>query len=721
LTFADGVFYISLATVSAPEFVHPAIASALGFQPHDPGPEPNRFLNYLRARRMLVVLDNVEHLLAGAEVFLDLLQWAPGVKILAISRERMNLQGEWIFEIQGLPVPLNSQVEGLENYSSVALFLQSARRARPDFTLEAGSDQERKDLADSVVRICRAVEGMPLAVELAAAWVRVMSTREIAHEIERNLDFLTTTARNIPERHRSLRAAFDHSWKMLTESEQAAMRQLSVFQGGFRREAAERVAGAPAGVLLSLVDKSMLVRSGDGRYWIHELIRLYTGTSLARDIQEQAQAQDRHMEYYLQWLAAHEPALKGARQKQVLEELSAENDNLRLAWKRASLRRQAVGLKKAALPWMLFYELRNAFREGEALFQQAVEALETQASPAAGRMDEPGVQAQGSALGTLLANQAWFSYRSGRTEQALALFRVALARLREGEDQGALADALWQHTSACWFAGEYQEASRSLEEGLAIYRELGQTWGVANLTVYQGVIAYEKGAGEEAYRMLREGLALSRLTEDPRLVSFAAISLSRTPEAVRRYAETNALLQEVLQWAVETGDRYSQGVALVRLALLAHANQASLKACALVEESFQLFREIGDLWSLSGALNYAARFHLDRGEAAAAQAFYLEAFKTAEEARVLPNALTALAGLACTRAETGEPGRALELAWQILHHPASPAEALESAGKLRQELETRLPLNEAADRLEQARTKTFDQVAREILASQENR
>jgi predicted ATPase/transcriptional regulator with XRE-family HTH domain len=708
--FTDGVFFVSLAAVEEAELVLPGIAGAVGFQTHGHGDEKTRFLSYLRPKKMLVAIDNVEHLLPGAHHFIEILQWAPGVKILATSRERMNLQGEWIFEIQGLPVPREGQLEGLENYSSVALFLQSARRIRPDFSLDDLPDdsEEAQDLLASIVRICRAVEGMPLGLELAAAWIRVLSIQEIAGEIERNLDFLATNARDIPERHRSLRAVFDHSWKLLDESQQRTMRQLSVFSGGFRREAAERVAGASPTVLLSLVDKSMLSRRANGRYGIHELVHQYTSEHLAQDPQELSGAQERHMDYCIRWLDARSASLKNQRQKEALDELSAEIDNLRLAWDRSVALRQLANLRTAAHPLMLFFELRNAFLEGEALFQRALEAVEAP--------ERTAEQERDFTRGVLLACQGWFSYRSGRTEQALALLRYALSLLRKNGTQEALAHALWYYTSSCWFAGDYAEASLASAEGQAIYRQLGQNWGVANLTVYRGIIAFETGDTEAAHRLLQEGLALGRLTGDPRLISFAAIFLSRTPQAIRQVEATQNLLQEVLNLATTTGDRYGRGVALERLALLAAAHQETQKACALIQESIRLFREIGDAWSLSRALNYTGLIRMSQGEAATAQDSFLEAFKTAEEARVIPNALSALVGLARMRAEIGEIEPALELAAFILRHPATPLEAQESARQLRRELERRLSPARAAELLRRGETKTFDQVAGVILA-----
>ncbi len=698
--FPDGVYLASLAPLDSPDFLLPALAGALGFQFHGPGDEKNQLLGYLRRRRMLLVVDNVEHLLPGVALLLEVLQQAPATKILATSRERLNLPGEWVFEIQGLPAPPPGLEQGLENYSAAALFLQSARRARPDFTL---NEQNRAAIA----RICRLVEGTPLALELAAAWVRALSPDEIAVEIERSLDFLSTPARSIPERHRSLRAAFDHSWNLLSPEERYMVRRLSVFQGGFSRQAAEWVAGATPAGLLSLVDQSILARGENGRYGMHDLIRQYAALHLEKDQDEQASTRDRHMDYFIGFLAARGQNLKSHRQKEALAELSAEINNLRLAWDRAIEKYRLEHLRSATQPLLLYFELRNLFQEAEAIFSRALDDLE--------RAEDPPDVEKEITRGMLQSGLAWFSYRSGRTEQALALSRFALSLLRRNEAQAALADALWVHSSACWFAGAFAEASHSISEGLALYRRLGQTWGIANLTIYQGILHQEQGNLPEAHRLLQEGLDLARSTGDPRMISFAANFLSRTPQAIQNYAHTRALLQEVLQLAIDTGDRYGQGIALERLALLAGARGEFQEACACIQESLALYREIGDLWSLSRALNQDAWFHLRQDGVQDALDLFKEALKTAEEARVLPNALIAMGGLAQVWARLGDVEASCLLAQHVAQNPASPSEAAQEARQLLESLAGKLPAQRQTELQAHARTSTFDQLAAIVL------
>jgi predicted ATPase len=207
----------------------------------------------------------------------------------------------------------------------VALFVQQAQRVRAGFKLSPVE-------APHVVRICRLVEGVPLGIELAASWLRVLSCEEIAGEIEQNLDFLTSVLQDVPERHRSLRAVFDHSWRLLSPAEQALFAALSVFRAGFQREAAARVAGASLPSLADLADKSLLRRGDPGRYEIHEMLRQYAEEKLRADPAEDEAVRDRHCRYYAELMVQHKTQLKGEQPHAVLSELSAERENVRAAW-----------------------------------------------------------------------------------------------------------------------------------------------------------------------------------------------------------------------------------------------------------------------------------------------------------------------------------------------------------------------------------------------------
>lgn len=330
--FPDGVHFVPLASVNSAGSIVPAIADAFAFSfsgPSDPKEQLFDHLSHTIRNSALLVLDNLEHLLAqspaAADLVAEILQRIPTVRILCTSRERLNLQGEWTFDLRGLIIPPPDAADDIEQFSAAAMFVQAARRTSARFQL---SEADRPHL----FRICRLLEGIPLALELAAAWVGVLSCEEIAREIESNIDFLTTSMRNVPERHRSLRATFDHSWRLLTDEERDILSRLSIFHSGFDRSAAANVSGATLPVLSSLVSKSLMRRTEAGRYDLHEVIRQYASEHLEADPARCDETCARHCEYYMKFAAEHETKLKSAAQQESMRELTVELDNLRAAW-----------------------------------------------------------------------------------------------------------------------------------------------------------------------------------------------------------------------------------------------------------------------------------------------------------------------------------------------------------------------------------------------------
>ena len=233
--FAHGVHFVSLSLVKSADFLLFAIADVLEFSLVGEKAPLVQLVTYLREKTLLLLLDSFEHLLDGVPVLVDLLAGAPHLKLLITSRERLNLHGEWVLPLDGIDYPLTADYDNLERYPAVQLFMQSAQRVRPDFSFQSNTTD--------ILRICQLVEGMPLALELAAAWVRLLPCSHIVEQLASSLDFLASPLRDMPERHRSLRAVFDHSWRLLSHTEQTALAKLSVFRGPFDLEAAEEVGG----------------------------------------------------------------------------------------------------------------------------------------------------------------------------------------------------------------------------------------------------------------------------------------------------------------------------------------------------------------------------------------------------------------------------------------------------------------------------------------------
>jgi predicted ATPase/DNA-binding SARP family transcriptional activator len=269
-SFTNGVFFVPLDEVSSVKALVSAIANALNYPFPDSHDLKEQLVNFLRPKNLLLLLDNFEHLLDGAELISEILTTAPGVKALVTSCQALHIQEEWFHPVRGMAFPTDAgewSEKALEDYCAVQLFTQSARRALPGFSLI--------EEAEHVVRICQLVEGMPLGIELAAAWVRALPCQVIAQELEQSLDLLTTTWQNLPPRHRSMHTVFDHSWQRLSATERDVLQKLSVFQDGFQAEVATTVAGASLPELACLIEKSLLQLTPTGSYRIPELLRQF--------------------------------------------------------------------------------------------------------------------------------------------------------------------------------------------------------------------------------------------------------------------------------------------------------------------------------------------------------------------------------------------------------------------------------------------------------------
>jgi serine/threonine protein kinase len=368
--YADGVYFVELAPLTAAENIPNAIGDACGFQFLGEGTPREQLLSILKDRQTLLVIDNYEHLPDGFALVTDILQSAPSVEIVATSRQQLSQAGETLFYLSGMDFPDFDTLEDALEYAAIKLFMNSAKRANPSFELTENN-------LDYVARICKLVQGMPLGIVLAASWLTLLDVAEVAGEIQDSLDFLETDETNLPERQRSIRAVMDYSWGQMTEAEQNVFMKLSVFRGGFTRDAAQAVAGASLRILMSLTKKSFIRRNADsGRYEIHELLRQYAGESLMQsgNLDDTKLA---HMHYFARFMAERAVDIKGRRQFDGLNEIEVDWENTVDAWYRAI---QLVNYDALDLmiEGLLFYtEMHSQFRLGYELFQFAVRVLIT--------------------------------------------------------------------------------------------------------------------------------------------------------------------------------------------------------------------------------------------------------------------------------------------------------------------------------------------------------
>jgi predicted ATPase len=772
--FNHGVFFVPLLSLSSNEFLVSTVADAVGLSFYKGEAPQAQLLSFLQYKQMLLVIDNFEHLIQEVGLLAEILKTASQVKMIVTSRERLNLRGEWVFQVRGMPVPAdnnerpngNPQPEDVENYSSVQLFVESARRVCSDDVL---TEADRPYM----VRICQLVEGIPLGIELAAAWVKMLSCEEIAHEIEQNYEFLATSLRDMPERHRSLQAVFDYSWEMLSEQERQAMSRLAVFQGGFRREAAVQVAGASLMILSALVDKSFLQRNtpvngrqpseSEVRYEMHDMLRQYAAEKLDEDTGHivdgrfvslvQEQARTKHSNYYADFLFQRRGRLRGERQKETLEEIGEEIENIRAAWQWAIKNEEVQNIGKCLIALFYFYDIRGWVQEGAEAFREAVNKLwEIQSA------DPDNVDAGVFAQAMVRCGRLY--HLLGQHERARDLIEEGLALFKEHDDQQGVAISLNYLGKLAYRLGDYIESIRFCQESLIICRQIDYRWGMVSALETLGAASEGVGQYSEAKQRFQEGLRICRQINDRRGIATLLNGLGHVEWRLGELDEASKLCRESLEIYREIGDRrgmslafknlgnvasnvydyelaeqqYKRGLALAReigyqwgvaallnnLGNLAWEQGRFEEAKDYCEESLDSWRQLGDQWGIGGSLETLGSVALERGEWAEAKACFKAALEIGLEIQSPPLSLGVLIGMSKLLSVEGNMQPALEILAFIIHHPAIDKEAAVRAKQLFNEIvkEYDLPQTAVASAAEKGKCLVLDEVVGRMLVGQ---
>jgi predicted ATPase/DNA-binding NarL/FixJ family response regulator len=659
--FPQGVYFVPLQSIQAGDFLISAIVNALDVSLAGPAVPFDRLLSHLHDKELLLLLDNFEQLLpvGEADLLARLLRAAPLLKLLVTSREVLNLQEEWIYPVEGLPVPPTEEIAAgeIESYSAAQLFIERARQVRRDFSLA--------DELAGVVRICQLVEGMPLALEMAASWLKTLTCAEVATEIQHNLDFLATHWRDIPNRHRNMRAVFDHSWQHLSPEQQSIFMRLSVFRGGFQRVAAESVAGATLPTLTALADKSLLRWEPDTRrYYIHELLRQFGEEQLCHRPEEQAHTRHLHCAYYANFLTSRFSDLNGARQHEAVAEIEAELENTRAAWQWATAQARLAEIEQAVRPLLTFCQIRSRYLEGAKAFAPTYELL----------TNLPSTPERDRTLAVFLTCQGWLDMRLGRLEQAtqaietashlfavhnisplpvmgtdplsalsiLAVIRgdytaaVALgeqARQAAGarHDRANLAFAGYALTSAAIAQGQYEQALHHARETLALTQDVGNRWFMAYVYNHLGQITQMLGDLAAAREYYRASYAIRDEFDDPEGMAVALLHLGEI-----------ALLEK----------EFGQG----------HQHY---------QQSLAIYHKIGDRGGLVRALQGLGLAAHRLNDEPAARQYLRQSLQTAAETQIVPLLLSVLARIGTYLVESAAPEQGVALLLLIEQHPAA--------------------------------------------------
>ena len=615
-TWDAPVVYAPLQAVASADLIPSAIADAAGYTLAGPELLPEQLLNHLRDKRMLLLLDNFEHLLDGTDLLLDILLEAPEVNLLLTSREALNMREEWLYTVQGLSCPPAESQADPASYGAVQLFVERAKQVRQNFRLE--------DDVASVVAICRAVDGMPLAIELAASWLSALNRAAIADRLTSSLDVLTTQLRNVPDRHQSIRAVFDASWQMLSPGEREVFAKLSVFRGGFTYEAAESVAGADDVVLAALVSKSLITRDDGGRYQIHELLRQYAAQKLAESLEEEEAAR-RHGEYYLRLLLRNQVSTSFAFASVAKSEL----DNMRLAWHWALDHGEYSLVRDTTNRMGILFQLHSRYQEGADLFLHSVHLLQSR----------PMTEERAGVLSELATHYGWLCLRLGRLEEAervLAPARDLFDEFHVSTDLPLGRQPFVVSMHVALSRGDYARATAFGKRLRTVADESSRRAYDFNRYFPPANAAIALGDYASARRFSDEGMTRVMSTDNVRDTAFYCSILGQVAriegdlDAAALHCESAYRVYEELDEPGGMADIFAH------LADVAAAREEWSEARQLYVRSFSIYDQIGDRGGIIRArlgLGVVAR---ETAEPAVARSHFLYALKVVAETQLTP-------------------------------------------------------------------------------------
>jgi predicted ATPase/tRNA A-37 threonylcarbamoyl transferase component Bud32 len=616
-SFPDGVWFIPLASITDPDRVGSAVASALEVRLAEGESVDHAVVRFLGSRKALLVLDNFEQIASGAPRLGPLLESTRELKILVTSRTVLHIRGEHEFPVPALTLPdleKNPSLETLEGIPSVRLFVDRARALRPDFTLSP-------DAAAAVARICIRLDGLPLAIELAAARTRMLTPEALLARLGRRLDLLEGGARDLPQRQQTLRATLDWSHNLLSPAEQAVLRRFAVFAGGAPLEAAETVCGEeleedPLDLLGSLVDQSLLVRDlssgGTPRLRMLETIREYALEALEADPAEEAAAHHRHFTWSLGFALNAEPHFTGGEQARWLAAVAREHDNLRAAldWGERTPATSREALRGAVALWR-FWLVRGHLSEGRDRITRLLEL--------AGGGAPPELEGQAlAAVGMLEQNL-------GDYESAQRFLARSLEIFRELEDDAGIAAGLTRLGWVRWRQCEYGEARSRSEEALALHRKLGDAEGTAHALNNLAWTALFEGNPEEALHLYDEALEIRTSLGDRRGIAFLLTMKGWSLVHLEEPARAEEMLRKAITLKREVGERQLLAFAHAVLAKVLLAQGHPREADALLrDEALPVFRELGDRWGAALAHYLMGRVSEALDDPSGAKEWYLE-------------------------------------------------------------------------------------------------
>jgi DNA-binding SARP family transcriptional activator len=683
--------FVSFAAVSSPDLMVYTLADALELSLFGSKPPRGQVLDYLNNKKMLLVLDNLEHLLSGINLISDILTTSPEVKILSTSREALNLQAERIVDLSGLTVPEHANMEA-QRFDSVQLFTERAKHNRLDFVLEQH--------LHAVTRICQRVAGMPLAIELAASWLRLLTPDEIAQEIEKSIDVFSSLNRDVPERHRSMRKVFEASWHRLSDEEQIALRKLSVFQGGFEKDAAQGVAKIDLPVLLLLLNKSFVWRDDAGRFSQHPLILQYIQNKADEYPEEKKQVEEKHGLYYLELIKKLVKELRTGIGKEVRGRLEKEIPNIRAAWNWTLREKRFREVSRHARD--LSDLLRDNPHETLQMFMGVVEVF-----------DEANLEHH-AALGYALVGQAWYeSYLDLDLASLVNKARRGLAFLEPlGEYEGIVQGQMLLGSVAVNHA-ELAKGKEILTPTLELARKHALTRDVGWILNQLSRVEGSTSSFAEASVAMRVTLAELRKLGDPINLAIGFQSFGRYLAIQGEFNEGEQLLRKSLDLSRTLG--YGVLSPLTNLAELLYRRGNYSEAEELANEAYDLASRLSNAFRKVINLALLGGIKLVQGHVAEAEQFIIEGLKLGYTTNIPFAVSYALVFCAQLDIAKGQVEQGVTLLHFLQGYPVMEKYDRDEALKLLEKSKMQLSPRAFAEAQEESKSLTLESIVTEIL------
>jgi predicted ATPase/DNA-binding SARP family transcriptional activator/tetratricopeptide (TPR) repeat protein len=656
--FQDGTYFVPLEKASSADYLLAAIATAIHFRIDDHVTEIdpiNQLLDYLSSRSILIILDGYEHLIPEVRLVDLILQKCPHVKLLVTSRQKLNLKSEYIYSLQGLPLPEGKRDEQNKKNASLQLFINRAQQANIGFRLTA-------DERSQAIRICRLVEGMPLGIELAAAWTPVLSCQEIADEIERNLDFLESTMPDIAERHRSLRAVFERSWDDLSGDLRETLSRLSVFRGGFSRQSASAITGTDLPRLAALLNKSLLRKEPEGRMDIHRSIQQYAAEKLNGLPGQGCGVKEKHARYMLKLLSDREHILMGAGMVLARAEIRQELDNVRAALSWAVDHWEQDEVDEFVYQFFVFL-LVHGWHEGiveeDILLKKVREKI--------GALPEN----ENPVVLSIKAQKAFMLSNLGRHEESEVISQDIIEPVSRRKMKGVLSVCVHNLGLNAIFRGEIKTAIEKLTKAVELGRESGYVpW--PSYYLWLGYAYYLLGEYEAGWDNFETCYDIYNSWGSSWGAAFALSKMGLAADGLGRYQLAMRHHEAALEIFEQTGDHAGRSYCLSRMSTGAYFLEDYDQAVVFGLDGYREFSKLGHRWGILASQCRLGFAHIGRGDISQAAGFLYESLEGAREHGMIPLSLYALSGLGCAFLKIGEIDLGIKLFTFIQQHPQTP-------------------------------------------------